>query len=297
LKEDVMTTLALPTTRFTELLLATDFSNESQQALLAAKAIAGRFNAEISAVNVVQPVNPVTLPEGAWFHSAEDLPQAEDRMTQLAGELLSEGIRAKGSCVVGSVDEEILQAAREVRADLVVTGAHGRLGANRWLYGSVAEDVAKKARIPLLMVGPGVPEHAFAQGWEPKRMLCGATMDGEGEFVVRYTDALAREFDARWELACDYYDDVGEYCAWDKFRERLERVLPRNGAKLTPMRTALLSKPYGQNLAELASVWEADLLIIGHSDHLLQWSVFRSGTIPHLLAEATCPVLIVPPSV
>jgi nucleotide-binding universal stress UspA family protein len=291
-----MTTVSLPTTRFSELLLATDFSDESRRALMAAKAIAWRFNAEISAINVIPPVSPVTVPEATWYPSVEGLPETEDRMTQLAGELLSDGIKAKGSCAVGPVDVEILRAAQESGADLVVTGAHGRLGSSRWLYGSVAEDVAKKAKIPLLMVGPGVAEHTFAQGWEPKRLLCGATMDDEGEFVVRYTDALAREFGARWELACDYYDDVGEYCAWDKFRERLERVLPRDGAKLTPMRTALLSKPYGKNLAELARVWEADLLVIGHSDHLLKWSLFRSGTIPHLLAEANCPVLIVPAS-
>jgi nucleotide-binding universal stress UspA family protein len=291
-----MTTCTLPTTQFTEILLATDLSDESQRALMAAKAIARRFNAEISAIKVIPPVSPVTVPEETWYHSAEDLPQWEDQMNQLAGELVAEGIKAKGSCVVGSVDTEILRAAQEMGADLVVTGAHGRLGSSRWLYGSVAEDVAKKAKLPLLMAGPGVAEHTFVHNWEPKRMLCAATMDDEGELVVRYTDALAREFGARWELACDYYDDVGEYCAWDKFRERLERVLPRNGAKLTPMRTALLSKPYGQNLAELARVWEADLLVIGHSDHLLKWSLFRSGTVPHLLAEANCPVLIVPPS-
>src|ERR1700744_6553739 len=104
-KEDVMTTVTLPTTRFTELLLATDFSDESRRALMAAKAIAQRFHAEITAINVTPPVSP-------------------------------EGMKAKGSCVVGSVDLEILRAAQEAGADLVVTGPHGRLGSSRWLYGS-----------------------------------------------------------------------------------------------------------------------------------------------------------------
>src|ERR1700744_3069695 len=132
-KEDVMTTVTLPTTRFTELLLATDFSDESRRALMAAKAIAQRFHAEITAINVTPPVSPVTVPEATWY-SADQIADTDDRMTQLTGELTSEGIKAKGSCVVGAVDLEILRAAQEAGADLVVTGAHGRLGSSRWLY-------------------------------------------------------------------------------------------------------------------------------------------------------------------
>lgn len=290
-----MSTLALPTTRFTELLFATDFSDESRKALMAAKAIAKRFGSEISAVNVTDLVNPIQVPEAAWIYSPEELQQAEEQMEQLTGELHAEGFKARGLCPAGAIDEEILRAAKEVGADLVVTGSHGRLAPRRWVYGSTAEDLARKASLPLLIIGPGVSEHTLAKGWFPSRILCAATMDDDGECVVRYTEALAREFGSRWELACDYYDDVGEYFAWDKFQERLDRVLP-HGPGMNPMRSVLLNKPYPQNLAELARVWEADLLVIGHSHRLLKWSLFKSGTIPQLLADANCPILTVPPS-
>jgi nucleotide-binding universal stress UspA family protein len=291
-----MTTLirTLPTTRFKEILLATDFSDESRRALMAAKNIAQHFDAEICAVNVTETVNPVSVPEAMWLYSPEDLRWAEERMEQFAAELRSEGFKAKGSSPAGPVVEAILQTAEEMSADLVVTGSHARLGSRRWIYGSIAEDVARKAKLPLLMVGPSVPEQFFAQGWNPQRILCAATMDDDGEYVVRYTEALAREFRAHWELACDYYDNVGEYCAWDKFRERLEGVLSHDGRQAEPIRSVLLEKPYAQSLAEVARRHEADLLVIGHSDHLLKWSVLRSGTIPHLLAEANIPVLTVP---
>jgi nucleotide-binding universal stress UspA family protein len=294
IKEDEMTTLALPTTQFKELLFATDFSDESHKALVAAKAIARRFHAEIAAVNVTGSVNPIQVPEATWIYSPQDQKEAAEQMEQLAAELRSEGFKAKGVCPVGLIDEEVLRTAREVGADLVVTGSHGRLAPSRWVYGSTAEDLARKAAIPLLIVGPGVSEHSIGSGWFPSRVLCAATMDDEGEYVVRYTEALATEFGCRWELACDYYDDVGEYLAWDKFRERLERVLPHRGARMSPLRSVLLNKPYPENLAELARAWEADLLVVGHSHRLLKWSLFKSGTIPKLVADASCPIMTVP---
>jgi nucleotide-binding universal stress UspA family protein len=293
-KEDEMTTVALPTTRFKELLFATDFSDESRKALIAAKAIAKRFDAEIAAVNVTGIVNPIQVPEAEWIYSPQDQKDAEEQMEQLAGELRSEGFKAKGVCPVGLIDEEILRAAKEVSADLVVTGSHGRLAPQRWLYGSTAEDLARKANLPLLIVGPGVSEHSIAKGWFPSRILCAATMDDEGEYVVRYTEALATEFGCRWELACDYYDDVGEYLAWDKFQERLSHVLPHRGARMNPLRSVLLNKPYPENLAELARAWEADLLVVGHCHRLLKWSLLKSGTIPQLVADANCPIMTVP---
>lgn len=291
-----MTTLSLPATRFKELLFATDFSDESRKALNAAKAIARRCEAHITAVNVTALLDPVQLPEAVSIYSPLDQREAETLMEQLTGELCADGLNAKGVCPVGLVEEEVLRTAREVSADIMVTGSHARQGASRWVYGSTAEDLARRAAIPLLMVGPGVAEELIARSEFPGRLLCAATMDDEGEYMVRYTEALATELACPWELACDYYDDVGEYLAWDKFSERLDKVLPQRAGKRNPLRSVLLNKPYPENLAELARAWGADLLVLGHSNRLLKWSLLKSGTIPQLLANASCPILMVPPS-
>ncbi len=46
----------------------------------------------------------------------------------------------------------ILNAAAEYRADMIVMTSHGRSGFNRWIFGSVAEHVARQAQIPVLML-------------------------------------------------------------------------------------------------------------------------------------------------
>jgi nucleotide-binding universal stress UspA family protein len=53
---------------------------------------------------------------------------------------------------VGTPSEEIVKAAKEWSADLLVIGSHGRGGMQRALLGSVAETVMRRAPCPLVVV-------------------------------------------------------------------------------------------------------------------------------------------------
>ena len=65
--------------------------------------------------------------------------------------------------------DAILQAARAVRADLIVIGTHGRRGLSRVLLGSVAEDVLRRAPCPVLAVRARRPSHE-AHPRRPRRL-------------------------------------------------------------------------------------------------------------------------------
>jgi nucleotide-binding universal stress UspA family protein len=55
----------------------------------------------------------------------------------------------------GFARDEILRAADEVHASMIVTASHGRSGLSRWAYGSVASHLAHDSHLPLLIVGRG----------------------------------------------------------------------------------------------------------------------------------------------
>lgn len=59
-----------------------------------------------------------------------------------------------------SIPEQILAAADRFRADLIIMGTHGRTGVRRALMGSVAEEVLRRARRPVLIVPQAVLEAA-----------------------------------------------------------------------------------------------------------------------------------------
>ena len=52
----------------------------------------------------------------------------------------------------GDFGEAIVDAAKEVNADVIVLGSHGRRGLDKMLLGSVAEQVLHKTEIPLFII-------------------------------------------------------------------------------------------------------------------------------------------------
>jgi nucleotide-binding universal stress UspA family protein len=64
------------------------------------------------------------------------------------------GVRARFSLRVGVPAKEIIAAADEEKARMIVIGTHGRSGLDRLLLGSVAERVIRRASCPVLTVRP-----------------------------------------------------------------------------------------------------------------------------------------------
>jgi nucleotide-binding universal stress UspA family protein len=65
-----------------------------------------------------------------------------------------------------SIPERILEVAREIDADLIVIGTHGRQGIERLLLGSVAQAVASTAEIPIQIIPSRVQSsRQFADRW------------------------------------------------------------------------------------------------------------------------------------
>ena len=64
-----------------------------------------------------------------------------------------EGISIETKLLEGFVvHEEIIQAAQELKADLIVMGSHGRTGVRKLVLGSVAQKVLGESHIPVLIV-------------------------------------------------------------------------------------------------------------------------------------------------
>ncbi len=62
----------------------------------------------------------------------------------------------------GEAGDEIIRAATELRARLLVIATHGRSGIGRWLYGSTASHLLAHAPLPVVAVGPHALERAGA---------------------------------------------------------------------------------------------------------------------------------------
>jgi nucleotide-binding universal stress UspA family protein len=62
------------------------------------------------------------------------------------------GIEVEPVMKQGDPALQILDTARDLKADLIAMTTHGRAGVSRWALGSVAEKVLRAAEVPLLLV-------------------------------------------------------------------------------------------------------------------------------------------------
>jgi nucleotide-binding universal stress UspA family protein len=86
----------------------------------------------------------------------------EDNQTALdkiAAEHASQATIGQVLLRTGDARDVINQTAKEVGADLIVMGTHGRRGVTRALLGSVAETVVRSAPCPVLTVRVHHDEH------------------------------------------------------------------------------------------------------------------------------------------
>ena len=143
------------------ILLPTDFSVCARHAVPVAAEFARLLGARVVCLHVVEPV---VQPAVGWAPLAEPLPAAElgDRLEESAARDLPafsrseefEGLEVEDVIARGDPAAEIVRAAEERGAGLIVISSHGRTGLGRILFGSTAESVVRRARCPVLVVKP-----------------------------------------------------------------------------------------------------------------------------------------------
>jgi nucleotide-binding universal stress UspA family protein len=126
-----------------KILFTTDGSVNSDEA---ARLFAARTWPEGSEVKVMSMVNPIA-------YSVEELGLYRGGRTERAHRAIGEaarilgeaGLRVSAEVVAGRAGRRIIEAAREMGADLIAVGTEDRRGLGRLLYGSVSEEVANGA--------------------------------------------------------------------------------------------------------------------------------------------------------
>jgi nucleotide-binding universal stress UspA family protein len=135
----------------TRILLAVDGSEPSGRALPFAGEIARRFGAEIVVFHALEHVSG----HGGGEDAEVRLVEAAHLTDRAVRWLKDEGVSARGEtrgCYVGHVPLEVLRAAREEAADLIVMGSRGLSALRGLLLGSVAHKVLQLSEVPVLIV-------------------------------------------------------------------------------------------------------------------------------------------------
>jgi nucleotide-binding universal stress UspA family protein len=119
-------------------------------------------------------------------------------------------LRLPVSCSVrsGSPAEQILKVLRSRSApELVVLGTQGRKGVKRLLLGSVAEEVIRHSKRPVMVIGPMARK---ISGQKQLRLLVPTDLGKNSRAAEQYALSLARRMGAHVTLF---------HCLWDSINE------------------------------------------------------------------------------
>lgn len=289
----------------TTVIAGCDLSQPSDHALERAIGIALLHRAKIVLVHAQASEAPVAEVDNALLAQLGEVSaaiRAEEavRLASKVAEVQALGLRAAVVSRIGPPDEVLAAAAHDEQSDLIVVGTHGHSGVARFLLGSVASAVIRRAPCDVLAVrGPAVrapyDKPLVATDFSP----AAAKAIDHAAFVVapgtRLTVAHA------WQLPTGSWGAtlLGQArFPWSTVRDAVLASAQAQADKLVAehgggFRVDLVQGPPAQVLTETAERAGHDLIVVGaHGNRgfrrLLLGSVAES-TVRH----AHCSVLVV----
>src|SRR5271167_521487 len=290
----MLTQAKLSRIAISKILLATDFSPESENALQFALSLAKRYESRLFITHAVP--EEVYITAGNIWPPMTDVARrkAETSMAQLEQR---EDLKTFPHEVVmqsGETWEVLAEVISDRNIDLIVMGTHGHGGINKLLLGSTAEKVVRHATCPVFTVGP----HVRLLSLNRFGNILYATDFSSGSLrALTYAMSLAEE--DRAELIMLHIIESKpasepELLEWKRQdHERLSRLIPRGVDLAYKPEIELEVGDPAEEILRLATTRNADLIVMGShlggtvSTHL-PWT-----TLHQVLQRAHCPVLTV----
>jgi len=293
------------------LLFATDFSEASEAALPYAAALSLRYGSTIHLAHVLpeimflRPGAPDPAVLGSIYEEAHSV--AQEKMQRVADRL--KGFPHKTYVRHGKTCEVLADIIDEHEIDLLIAGTHGRTGLGKLVMGSVAEEILRQAKCPVLTVGPKVvgtvaaPRHDRElppQQINIRQVLYATDFKQESVEAVAHAVSLAYGFRARLTLmhVIESYDEhlhdrPGQI---ENILQKLQGLVPEDaGLRYPPEILAQFGTP-AESILQAAAERDADLIVLGvrPSEGHIGAATHLGRTVAHkVIVGAPCPVLTV----
>ena len=142
---------------YQNILVPVDGSDTSFAAVKQAAELAKVFGSKITVVQVMT-LDPYIASEYLAHGQSNMLIERarefiQDNINVAKEQFLAEGVKVETRLLEGQmIHQEIINAAKEINADLIVIGSHGRTGLKKFFLGSVAQKILGETSVPVLVV-------------------------------------------------------------------------------------------------------------------------------------------------
>jgi nucleotide-binding universal stress UspA family protein len=257
-----------------------------------------------TSIQVITVISELAWRETDWVREAER--RWGSRVAEQARAALARnGVEVTSAVRSGSVAGEILRAAEEARADLLVVGSEGLTGMAGFLLGSVARNVAHHALCPVLVARApraGLRQVILAVDESDHAAHAAASLGrlplpAETEIVVAHVSRTC--ITPSIEAGMEYSDRLAEWADTERrrLRQGAEALVNRFVAELAVVgkttAPVLREGDPAATILQLASDREADLIVAGARGVSGLRRLVVGSVADRLLTTAGCSVLIV----
>ncbi|MBF0173284.1 MAG: universal stress protein [Magnetococcales bacterium] len=275
----------LPTGRFGNILLATECSEFSQSAEDLAAALAVQFQGRVTAMTMV--VSNPEYESVAFGLLQEKESAAMQQLVQVKERIMLQGVPCDVQVRRGVYPhDEIIDAAVEIGADLVVMGRRGRRGLARLMVGDATARVVAKSPCKVLVVPRGQTL------WHKTIFLA---TDGS-----RYSDRAAvtatilakkANIPLRVVSVVETKSNTNRHAIAKDALDRVFNHAREEGVEVTG--NVIEGHPVVDVLAEAAAACQADLVVGGSHGRTGMERVFLGSVMERLIGRVSCPVLAI----
>jgi len=291
----------------TRVLCPVDFSDFSRHALDCAITIARWYHSTVTALHVLPATAPYagleTSPPIPW--TSEELEQMRLQVTRFVEQDGERGVEAM--VVEGGPAREILREAERMPADLLVMGTHGRSGFERFLLGSVTENVLRHASCPVLTVPPKSADPVAAGSTSFRRILCAVDFSPSSMKALEFAFSLAQEADARLTLVHvveplpefvpstvrGLEPSEYEHAALRKARGDLHEWVPGGVRVHAAIKEIVVPGKSHQGILSTAQKEQSEVIVIGVRGRGPVDRLFFGSTANQIVRRSTCPVFTI----
>lgn len=274
------------------ILAATDFSAAATSAVRRAARIASQLGATLHVLHVVSPLSlyPGQRIDAAALNNAA-LDGAAEQLRPLLASLAEEyGIHTHAAWRIGRVHAQIAGYAREVAADLVVSGARGEHPLLRSFLGSTTSRLLRVYGGPILIVRrpSWLYAHVLAavdfSADSDAALVWGRRLAGETCLDVLHV--LEPEMDRRLPLAEREAANADMRTIARNLMDNVLASLP--GKNASHVETGYVPT----RILELAQQWRSDLIVVGRHGHDGLEAFLLGSVSKDVVQAAECDVLV-----
>ncbi len=282
-----------------KILWATDFSDESQEALLYASIFAKTFKAKLIALHVVPDFSPALYDteiviKGELAQKVDIIKkEAKNRLDNLRE---TKGMSFESLVKEGNASKKILETAEEENIDLIVVGKRGMSVIEKLFIGSVANQLLRNSHIPLLITKKRRGKPRF------KNILVPTDFSEREEIERDYAWNLAKAFDSDLMLLniLELHDyefsprEIDEM--FDAVLKRLKRRRKREKEKIKVSEDVYRAVNASIGIVDYSQTQGFDLIVISTCGHSKLQRFFLGSTTEKVISYSNIPIFAIPPS-